>query len=180
MQNQDTDKRLALLENMPLSLSEGKYSIVFCLGEKITRYYCIQDLIDAVKSEIDNLKTDIKMIRTSHEVDLAEATNVYNSFVQSLKDALKGYQLTTEAEILATINDITTDYVKLVEDCKQMTNEYYSFAEERQSCEALKEQFAITLKAISMNVNTLKTDGNEKVVDHLLVMIEEEARKLRN
>jgi cell division protein ZapA (FtsZ GTPase activity inhibitor) len=171
MQNQDIDKRLALLENMPLSLSEGKYSIDFCLDEKITRYYCIQDLIDAVKSEIDNLKTDIKMIRTSHEVDLAEATNVYNSFVQSLKDALKGYQLTTEVEILATINDITTDYIKLVEDCKQM----HSFVEEKQSCEA----FAVILKAIAMNVNAIKTDGNEKVVDHLLGMIEEEFRKLR-
>ena len=99
----------------------------------------------------------------------------YQSLIQSLKDALKGYQLTTESEILATINDITTDYIKLVEDCKQMTNEYHSFVEERQSC----EQFTVTLKAIAMNVNALKTNDNEKVVDHLLVMIEEETRKLR-
>ena len=96
----------------------------------------------------------------------------YQSLIQSLKDALKGYQLTTEAEILATINDIITDYIKLVEDCNQM----HSFVEEKQSCEA----FAVILKAIAMNVNALKTDENEKVVDHLLGIIEEEVRKLRS
>ncbi len=103
-------------------------------------------------------KSSIENIR-----DVAEITNHHNEFVQSLKDALRGYRLVEEPDILDTIAHITTDYIAMVDELKK-TNEIDRQIQEleitnknnREQFDNLKTRFEVLLRAINMNLNALK------------------------